>query len=116
MGPLIFNIFLNDIFHFIEEGKLFNNADDNTLSFSHPYFVTLLTVLEQESRVPTDWVYRNCMKANPEKFRAFAVGEKTFVEKPTFKIGETEVECEKTVKVLGLKIDYLLTFDTQDLV
>ena len=116
LGPVIFNIFLNDIFYFIEKGKLFNYADDNTLSFSHPDFATLLTVLEQESRVLIDWVSRNCIKANPEKVQAFAVGEKTFVEKPTFKIGETEIECEKTVKRLGLEIDYLLTFDTQDLV
>ena len=53
------------------------------------------------------------MKANPEKFQAFATGEKTFEEKPTFKIGETEIECEETVKLLGIEIDYLLTFDTQ---
>ena len=53
------------------------------------------------------------MKANPERCQAFAVGEKTYNEKPTFKIGETEIECEKTVKLLGVLIDYLLTFDTQ---
>ena len=41
------------------------------------------------------------------------MGEKTFGEKPIFKIGETEIACEKTVKLLGVEIDYLLTFDTQ---
>ena len=97
LGPLIFNIFFIDIFYFIEKGKLFNYADDNYLSFSLPDFVTLLTVLEQESRVLIDWFSRNCMEANPEKFQAFAVGEKTYGEKPTFKTGETEIECEKTV-------------------
>ena len=113
LGPLIFIIFLNDIFYFIEKGKLFNYTDDSTLSFSHPDFVTLLTVLEQESRVLIDWFSRNCMKANPEKFQAFAVGVKTYGEKPTFKIGEKEIECEKMVKLLVVEIDYLLTFDTQ---
>ena len=113
MGPFVFNIFLNDVFYFIEKGKLFNYADENTLPFSHPDFVTLLTVLEQECRVLIDWFSRNCMKENSEKFQAFAVGEKTYGEKPTFKIGETEIECEKTVKLLGVEIDYLLTFDTQ---
>ena len=115
MGPLIFNIFLNDIFYFIEKGKLLNYADDNTLSFSHPDFVTLLTVLEQESRVLIDWFSRNCMKANPENFQAFAVGERTYGEKPTFKIGETEIECEKTVKLLGVEIttSYLSTHKCQ---
>ena len=111
-GPSYLQYILNDIFHFVEKGKLFDYADDN-YAFSHPDFVTLLTVLEQKSRVLIDCFSRNRMKANPEKFQAFAMGEKTFEEKPTFKIGETEIECEETVKLLGIEIDYLLTFDTQ---
>ena len=31
LGPLLFNIFLNDIFYFINNGNLCNYADDNTL-------------------------------------------------------------------------------------
>ena len=31
LGPLLFNIFLNDIFYFISNGNLCNYADDNTL-------------------------------------------------------------------------------------
>ena len=31
LGPLLFNIFLNDIFHFINNGNLCNCAVDNTL-------------------------------------------------------------------------------------
>ena len=33
LGPLIFNIYLNDIFYFIDENKLANYADDNTPIF-----------------------------------------------------------------------------------
>ena len=32
LGPLLFNVFINDIFYFIEHGTLYNYADDNTLS------------------------------------------------------------------------------------
>ena len=32
MGPLLFNIFLNDIFYSLTEGSLCNFADDNTIS------------------------------------------------------------------------------------
>ena len=31
LGPLIFNMFINDIFFFIEESEICNFADDNTL-------------------------------------------------------------------------------------
>ena len=33
LGPLLLNIFLNDIFYFINNDNLCNYADDNTLSF-----------------------------------------------------------------------------------
>ena len=33
LGPLLFNIFLNDIFYFINNGNLCNYADDNTLYY-----------------------------------------------------------------------------------
>ena len=106
--PLIFNIFLNDIFNFINEAKLFNYADDNTLSHSHPDFATLIAVLERESAKLNEWFASNQMKANPDKFQALAVGESTFEKKPIFRIGEAQIGCETTVKLLGVEIDYLL--------
>ena len=30
--PVLFNMFINDIFHFIKNCKLYNYADDNTVS------------------------------------------------------------------------------------
>jgi hypothetical protein len=32
LGPVLFKIFINDIFYFIQESSLYNYADDNTLS------------------------------------------------------------------------------------
>ena len=34
LGPLLFNLFLNDVFFSVELCELFNYADDNTLSSS----------------------------------------------------------------------------------
>ena len=45
LGPLLFNVFINDIFYFIEHGTLYNYADDNTISFSSPDFNRLIQVL-----------------------------------------------------------------------
>ena len=113
LGPLLFNIFLNDIFYFIKEGKLFNYADDNTLSFAHPVFATLIEILERESGNLIEWFTRNQMKANPDKFQAVAVGERAHGERHTFKIGEADMGCDETVKLLGVDIDYHLKFDEQ---
>ena len=98
LGPLIFNIFLNGIFNFINEAKLFNYADDNTLSHSHPDVVKrLIAILERESAKLIEWFVRNQMKAYPDKFQALAVGESTFEKKPIFRIGEAQIGCETTV-------------------
>jgi hypothetical protein len=35
LGPLLFNVFINDIFLFIKDSSLYNYADDNTLSFNN---------------------------------------------------------------------------------
>jgi hypothetical protein len=32
LGPVLFKIFINDIFYFIQDSSLYNYADDNTLS------------------------------------------------------------------------------------
>ena len=113
LGPLLFNIFLNEIFYFIKEGKIFNYADDNTLSFSHPVFATLVEVLEREIGNIVEWFTRNQMKANPDKFQAVVVGERTNDEGPTFRIGEAEIGCDETAKLLGVDMDFNLKFDTQ---
>ena len=35
LGPLIFNIFMNDLFYFVKNGNLFNYADDNSVSVNN---------------------------------------------------------------------------------
>ena len=46
LGPLLFNVFINDIFYFVKKGTLYNYADDNALSYGHPDFNVLTSVLE----------------------------------------------------------------------
>ena len=74
LGPLIFNIFINDIFYFIKRSKLYNYADDNTLSFHSKNLDELIQVLQSESNILIDWFHCNKMQANPEKFQAIALG------------------------------------------
>ena len=112
LGPLLFNVFINDIFYFVDQSSLYNYADDNTLSFATPDFNKLISVLQAESNSLIDWFHFNCMKANPDKFQAIAIGKRTFEKSPVFELkGSIFIECEDVVKLLGIDIDYQLKFD-----
>ena len=33
LGPILFNVYINDLFHFFKEASFVNYADDNTLTY-----------------------------------------------------------------------------------
>ena len=51
LGHLLFNIFINDIFHALGQSSLYNYADDNTLSYSHCNPETVAHTLQQNCSV-----------------------------------------------------------------
>ena len=55
LGPIFFNVFINDIFYFIKRARLTNYADDNTLSFAHPNFQIVKSCLEAEAAKAIWW-------------------------------------------------------------
>ncbi|KAK6176060.1 hypothetical protein SNE40_014416 [Patella caerulea] len=112
LGPLLFNIFINDIFYLIKESGLYNYAIDNTLSFWHGSFDIMTNTLEKEGSYLVDWFMNNHMQANPDKFQGLAIGKKTYNMKPVFNIKGIDIECTKNVKLLGVDIDYQMNFNT----
>jgi hypothetical protein len=112
LGPVLFNIFINDIFYFIQESSLYNYADDNTLSYEGHNLDQLITVLERDSLTLIDWFTENQMKANPDKFQAIAIGKKTKNENISFNLNGNIIKCEDEVKLLGVTIDFELNFNT----
>ena len=61
LGPIFFNIFINDIFYFIKRARLTNYADDNTLSFAHPNLQIVKTCLKAEAEKVIWWFSINLM-------------------------------------------------------
>ena len=81
------------------------------LSFCSPYFDLLISTLESESKILIEWFRVNKMQANPDKFPVLVVGKKTYDTNPSIHIQNSDLTCEKTVKLLGIEIDYQLNFD-----
>ena len=111
LSPVLFNIFLNDIFHVIKHCKLYNYADDNTVSSADLVLSKLIENLVKDSLLLIKWFADNRMKANPDKFQAIAVGKRTKDENITFKLDDNIIKCEEHVKLLDVTIDFQLNFD-----
>ena len=86
------------------------NTDDNTLSFIHQKFDILKQVLEKESLLLIQWFSYNCMTANLDKFQAIYIGNKTHNGMTSFKPDTTVINCEDNVTLLGVSIDFQLSF------
>jgi hypothetical protein len=110
LDPLLFNVFINDIFYFVKKGTLYNYADDNTLSYGYPDFNVLTSVIKSQMFL-LNWFKVNKMQANPDKFQVLAVEKKTFDKNMKICKQNSTLSCEETVKLLGIEIDYQLNFD-----
>jgi hypothetical protein len=111
LEPLLFDVFINDIFFWVNNGSLYYYADDNTLSFYSPDFDLLISTLESQSKILIGWFRVNKIKANPYKFQVLAVGKQIYDKNPSMHIQNSDLTCEKTVKLLGIEIDYQSNFD-----
>ena len=103
--------FINDIFHVIKKGTLYNYADDNTLSFIHKSLTILKEILQGESILLIRWFTENLMKANPDKFQAICIGQKTHDAISSFQLNDTVINCDDKVTLLGINIDFMLNFN-----
>jgi predicted nucleotidyltransferase len=56
LGPVLFNIFINDIFYFISDSSQYNYVDDNTLSYSGYDLDKIINTLEKVSLNLIDWL------------------------------------------------------------
>ena len=78
LGPLIFNVFLCDLFLFKPNIDLISYADDNT-PFAMGGSSELEVINEIKSVVEslTLWFRNNCMKVNPDKFHLLLSDKKS---------------------------------------
>ena len=101
MGPLIFNIFLNGIFYFVKRSKLYNYADANALSYSHPDLLETKNVLTSDSEYVIEWFGTNQMQADSRKFQAIVLSKRGRGDCESFTIHDNTVKFEDSVKLLG---------------
>ena len=111
LGPILFNLFINDLFLWIDEADLHNYADDNTISAFADSIKELKVVLEQESNKAIKWFEDNDMFANADKFFGMIINRcGRYNDVHTLSIGGLEITTKTWVNLLGIDIDYKLNF------
>ena len=76
LGPLLFNLFINDFFFIIQETDICNFADDNTLHTCDTKLDQLMRDLERGVEKAIAWFEYNGMKLNSSKCHLLISGHK----------------------------------------
>ena len=111
LGPLLFNIFINDLFLFIEKCSLYNYADDNTVSYSSPCLSDVLSSLQYDCNRAIEWFTNNGMKANPDRFQFMILSSSSLAPVELILDNSTCIIPQDCVKVLGITIDKQLNIN-----
>ena len=105
LGPLLFNIFINDIFYFVDKTKIANYADDNSTYTTQTNIRMLLDTLEKETSIVLCWFKVNEMKSNNDKCHLIVAKH----DNVSVTINNEIIEGEEFVKLLGINVDNRLT-------
>ena len=81
LGPLLFNIFLNDLFLFVENSDLSNYADGNTLYSSGNDLKKVKQTLRQDFEIVIKWFYENYMVLNSGKCHFMCLGQNDRIQR-----------------------------------
>ena len=76
LGPILFNIFINDLILFIKQAHFHNHSDDNTITYFSKSFSYLKTTLENESAEAINCLTGNNMLVNPKISSIISVEKK----------------------------------------
>ena len=107
-GPLLFNIYLSDLFMILNKSLFANYADDNSPFACAKDISNVIFQLEEDSNTLLEWVKNNGLKANPDKFHIILNGSH---EDDFIIIDEYAIQNSKCEKLSGIKIDHKLSFD-----
>ena len=108
LGPLLFNMYVNDLNYFITDTSLRLYADDTTQYASDVSPMVLQFVINSDLGVLSSWFSKNYLQINAAKTQAIAIGPSTY--QYVLHLNDSYVHTKDTLKILGVVLDSKLTF------
>ena len=90
LDPVLFNVFINDIFLFVKDSTIYNYADDNTVSNCDNDIDVVTKTLENDGMELINWFSLNLMKD---------IEKKTKSQNLSFNLNGNKIVCED--KIVG---------------
>ena len=109
LGPLLFHVFINDIFYFEDKSYLSNYADDNVLYAFGSNLTEVKDKLSQDLLKLSEWFTENFMILNLGKCHYMCLGKDAV--NGILKFCDVELKSSELETVLGIEIDQKLTFN-----
>ena len=107
LGPLLFNIYLNDIFYFVLNSDITNFADDTTPYTMESTIDLLLESLWKDTSILMGWFKDNYLQMNADKCNLLICNHNKDV---SIILDNEIIDCSNSVKLLGITVDKKLNF------
>ena len=108
LGPLLFNVYLNDLFYQLADTHVCNFADDTTLNACDLELPSILKELEDNALTAILWFDNNYMKLNQSKCHFLTSGS---TEHLWVRVGNEVIWESQYEKLLGMTVDKNLNFN-----
>ena len=111
LGPLLFNIFMNDLPCVIDFTILSTYADDTQIFYAGDNVTDVEQAINWDLGQIDKWYEENELRRNHDKYKAMIMGKTS--RDPAFKCEGTSIPLVEEVVLLGVTVDNKLKFESQ---
>ena len=108
LGPLLFNIYINDLNYNVSNTSLRLYADDTTEYASDVSPMILEYTINEDLKIVSSWFEGNHLKINDIKTQAMVIGSSEY--EYNFKLDDSSIKLTDTLRILGVTFDRRLKF------
>ena len=112
LGPLLFNVFINDLLFHDVRSKVYNYADDNTLCYIGNDIDEIKRHFQVDCNMAMKWFNENGMKANAEKFQLMFLNRNMSYSEQSLEFHDCVIRATSRINILGIEFDDKIKFES----